>query len=406
MKKLPLEGIRIADFTWIGAGSFTTKLFADHGADVIKIESADRLDPLRGSRPYAEGVPGINRSGYFADRNSNKKSITLNLKTAEGQALARQLIETSDIVANNFTPGTMEKFGLGYEDVKKIRRDVIYLAMSMAGSSGPEHKYLGFGLTIGALTGVQFLSGLPDKEPAGTGTNFPDHIPNPCHAAFAVLAALRHRRRTGRGQYIDVAQTEPTVALLGPTMMDCAANGNVPSRMGNQRTACAPHGVYPCRGVDRWIAISAWQEEAWKGLVAALPEADALRATKFSALHDRLANRDDLDVALAQATSSYEAEDLMTKLQNHGVPAGVVWTAEDIVDHDHQLQHRNHWVRLQHPEMGEAIYNAPPFRISGHAETVRLPAPLLGQHTDEICRDIFGMDEAEIASLRQNGVLT
>ena len=406
MKKLPLEGIRIADFTWIGAGSFTTKLFADHGADVIKIESTDRLDPLRGSRPYAEGVPGINRSGYFADRNCNKKSITLNLKTAEGQALARQLIETSDIVANNFTPGTMEKFGLGYEDVKKIRRDVIYLAMSMAGSSGPEHKYLGFGLTIGALTGVQFLSGLPDKEPAGTGTNFPDHIPNPCHAAFAVLAALRHRRRTGRGQYIDVAQTEPTVALLGPTMMDCAANGNVPSRMGNRRTACAPHGVYPCRGVDRWIAISAWQEEAWKGLVAALPEADALRATKFSALHDRLANRDDLDVALAHATSSYEAEDLMTKLQNHGVPAGVVWTAEDIVEHDLQLQHRSHWVRLQHPEMGEAIYNAPPFRISGHAETVRLPAPLLGQHTDEICRDVFDMDEAEIASLHQNGVLT
>jgi benzylsuccinate CoA-transferase BbsF subunit len=406
LKKLPLEGIRIADFTWIGAGSFTTKLFADHGADVIKIESADRLDPLRGSRPYAEGVPGINRSGYFADRNSNKKSITLNLKTAEGQALARKLIETSDIVANNFTPGTMEKFGLGYEDVKKIRRDVIYLAMSMAGSSGPEHKYLGFGLTIGALTGIQFLSGLPDKEPAGTGTNFPDHIPNPCHAAFAVLAALRHRRRTGRGQYIDVAQTEPTVALLGPTMMDCAANGNVPGRMGNQRTDCAPHGVYPCRGADRWIAISAWQDEAWKGLVAALPEADALHAKKFSALHDRLANRDDLDAALARATSRYEAEELMTKLQNHGVSAGVVWTAEDIVEHDRQLRHRSHWIRLQHPEMGEAIYNAPPFRIGGHAETVRLPAPLLGQHTDEICRDVFGMDDAEIAGLRQSGVLT
>ncbi|WP_028217377.1 CaiB/BaiF CoA transferase family protein [Paraburkholderia oxyphila] len=406
MNKLPLEGIRIADFTWIGAGSFTTKLFADHGADVIKVESADRLDALRGSRPYAQGVPGVNRSGYFADRNSNKKSITLNLKTAEGQELARQLIETSDIVANNFTPGTMEKFGLGYEAVKKIRPDAIYLAMSMQGSSGPEHKYLGFGLTIGALTGLQFLSGLPDKEPAGTGTNFPDHIPNPCHAAFAVLAALRHRRRTGQGQYIDVAQTEPTVALLGPTMMDCAANGNVGGRMGNRHPATAPHGVYPCQGVDRWIAISAGTEAAWSGLVAALPEADGLRAAQFSTAHDRKANGDELDAALAQATSRYEADALMARLQRHGVPAGVVRSAEDIVERDLQLQHRQHWVRLQHPEMGEAIYNAPPFRISGHSETVRWPAPLLGQHTEEVCRDVFGMDEAGVASLRLKGVLT
>jgi benzylsuccinate CoA-transferase BbsF subunit len=266
LSRSPLHGVRVADFTWIGAGSFTTKLLADHGADVIKIESRSRMDSLRNSRPYKDGVPGINRSGYFADRNSSKRSTTLNLKTENGKELARRLIATSDIVANNFTPGTMEKFGLGYEVVREIRKDIIYIAMSMQGAAGPEHQYLGYGLTMGALTGLQFLSGLPDREPAGTGTNFSDHIPNPCHAAFAILAALRHRRQTGVGQYIDIAQTEPTIALLGPIMGDCSVNNRIAERSGNERPPLAPHGVYRCRGEDRWIAISAWRDATWAAL--------------------------------------------------------------------------------------------------------------------------------------------
>ena len=179
LNRLPLEGIRVADFTWIGAGSFTTKLLADHGADVIKIESHGRMDSLRSSRPYQDGIPGINRSGYFADRNSSKRSVTLDMKTAEGQELARRLIATSDVVANNFTPGTMEKFGLGYEAVREIKQDIVYIAMSMQGASGPEHKYLGYGLTMGALTGLQFLSGLPDREPAEYRHEFLGSHPQP-----------------------------------------------------------------------------------------------------------------------------------------------------------------------------------------------------------------------------------
>src|SRR5260370_14945123 len=200
LKPLPLRGIRVADFTWIGAGSFTTKLVADHGADVIKIESSGRMDSLRGSPPYKDGVPGINRSGYFADRNSSKRSITLNLKTEAGKELAQRLIATSDIVANNFTPGTMEKFGLGYEAVRAIKPDIIYIAMSMQGAAGPEHKYLRYGLTMRALTGLQFLSGLPAPEPARTGTNFSDPIPHPCHAAFAGLSSLSPLPPTGARQ--------------------------------------------------------------------------------------------------------------------------------------------------------------------------------------------------------------
>jgi len=403
---LPLAGIRVADFTWIGAGSFTTKLLADFGADVIKVESSGRLDPLRTSRPYRDGTPGVNRSGYFADRNSSKRSITLNLKTPRAQELARRLIATSDVVANNFTPGTMEKFGLGYSAVREIKPDIVYLAMSMTGASGPDHKYLGFGLTIGALTGLQYLCGLPGREPAGTGTNYPDHIPNPCHAAFAVLAALRHRRRTGEGQYIDVAQTEPTIALFGPAILQYTANGEVAGRTGNQRGAKAAHGVYPCAGDDRWIAIAAWTDAAWAALVGVLGRPAWATAELASSAAARLACRDQLDALIGDATQHWNDEELMACLQAAGVPAGVVHTAAGIVQHDVQLRHRGHWVQLDHPEMGPSIYNAPPFRLSGVEGVPRSPAPLLGQHTEEVCREVFGLDDREIEALRREDVLS
>lgn len=396
----------MADFTWIGAGSFTTKLLADHGADVIKIESRGRMDSLRSSRPYKDGVAGINRSGYFADRNSSKRSITLNLKTQAGKDLARRLIQSSDIVANNFTPGTMEKFGLGYRDVREIKKDIIYIAMSMQGADGPEHKYLGYGLTMGALTGLQFLSGLPDREPAGTGTNFSDHIPNPCHAAFAILAALRHRRLTGEGQYIDVAQTEPTIALLGPTMADFSANGRIQERSGNARAPRAPHGVFQCNGNDRWIAISAWQDESWAALCKVLGDPPFAAAPEFRTAQGRWAGRLQIEAGIASIVRYWGAEDLMLALQHAGVAAGVVRTAADIVDEDPQLQHRRHWVKLEHPEMGTSIYNAPPFRISGARPTPVAPAPLLGQHTDEVLTEILGLDTATVENLRQDDVLT
>jgi benzylsuccinate CoA-transferase BbsF subunit len=406
LSRLPLHGFRVADFTWIGAGSFTTKLLADHGADVIKIESRGRMDSLRSSRPYKDGVAGINRSGYFADRNSSKRSITLNLKTQAGKDLARRLIQTSDIVANNFTPGTMEKFGLGYQDVREIKKDIIYIAMSMQGADGPEHKYLGYGLTMGALTGLQFLSGLPDREPAGTGTNFSDHIPNPCHAAFAILAALRHRRLTGEGQYIDVAQTEPTIALLGPTMADFSANDRIQERSGNERAPRAPHGVFQCSGNDRWIAISAWRDESWAALCKVLGDPPFARAPEFRGAEGRWAGRREIDAGIASIIRHWEAEALMAALQRAGVAAGVVRTAADIVDEDPQLQHRRHWVKLEHPEMGTSIYNAPPFRISGARATPVAPAPLLGQHTDEVLTEILGLDSAAVEDLRQADVLT
>ncbi|KQP19401.1 CaiB/BaiF CoA-transferase family protein [Pseudorhodoferax sp. Leaf267] len=403
--RLPLSGIRVLDFCWLGAGSYCTKLLADMGADVIKVESAARLDSLRLAPPYKDGVSGVNRSGYFADRNTSKRSITIDMKHPRALALVKRLIEDSDVISNNFTPGVMQKFGLGYDDVRKMKPDIVYLAMSMAGSEGPERAYLGYGASMVSLTGLHELSGLPGREPAGTGTNYPDHIPNPCHAAFALLAALRHRRRTGEGQFIDLAQVEPTVALLGPTLLDLTANGRVQHRQGNRHAALAPHGVYPCAGEDRWIAIAVRDDEGWRQLRIGLGSPSWAMDARWDRAEARLAHADELDDLLTLATRPHDATALMANLQALGVAAGVVQTARDVVEHDPQLAHRGHWVTLDHPEMGTALYNQPPFRFSTTDVQVRSAAPLLGQHTREVLREVLNLSDEQYDDLLADDVL-
>lgn len=401
--KLPLAGITIADFTWIGAGAYTTKMLGDLGADVIKIESSVYPDSLRLSAPFKDKTPGINRSGYFADRNTSKRSMVLNLKEQEGIELVRRLIAGTDIVANNFTPGTMEKLGLGYDDLSRDRKDLIYLSMSTQGADGPESNAVGYGLTISALTGLHFLSGLPGHEPAGTGTNYPDHIPNPGHAAFAVMAALRHRNRTGEGQRIDIAQTEPTIAMLANAVIRQAANGVETGPEGNHMAGSAPRGVYPCAGDDRWIAISIADDLQWRKLVMELGA--LVDRPAWTTYAGRAADQDALDQALATATRGRDAYNLMTQLQDSGIAAGVVQTARDIVSFDPQLRHIGHWRRLEHPEMDEMTFNGLPFRFAATDLGPHVAAPLIGEHTDEICRTRLGLSDAEIDGLRDRGVL-
>jgi benzylsuccinate CoA-transferase BbsF subunit len=405
ISRLPLEGLRVADFTWIGAGSFTTKILADMGADVIKIESGQRVDNLRVSPPFKDGKPGVNRSGYFADRNSSKRSITVNLKSPEGLDLVKRLIAQCDMVTNNFSPGTMEKLGLGYDVVRALREDIIYISMSMQGSTGPASRTVGFGVTIGALTGLQFLSGEPDREPVGTGTHYPDHIPNPAHAAFALLAALRHRRRTGMGQFIDLAQTEPMAALLAPALIESAINGTRPMRAGNANGRAAPRGFYPVAGSDRWLAISVASDAQWANLVIELGD-PALAAAEWREQADRIADRAALDKAIGEATQRLDGWALMHRLQELGIAAGMVQNAADLIDEDPQLAHRNHWRRLEHPEMGLSLYNGQPFALRSVDVGPRRAAPLLGEHTAEVCAQFLGLDEAAVADLSERGVLT
>jgi benzylsuccinate CoA-transferase BbsF subunit len=404
VSRLPLEGIRVTDFCWIGAGSYATKILGDLGAEVVKIESSKALDQLRTGGPFKDRKKGVNRSGYFADRNTSKRSITVNMKHPRALELVKTLIAKSDIVANNFTPGVMERFGLGYEQVRALKPDVIYLSMSMNGQEGPETKYLGYGASMAAVTGLTYLTGVPGRPPVGTGTNYPDHIPNPTHGAFAVLAALRYRRRTGKGQQIDLAQVEPMTALLGPTLLDHAVNGHNQACIGNRHAWAAPHGVYPCAGEDRWIAIAVMSDAQWRALVEVLGSPAWARETRWDDGADRHRAGDELDKLIGRETSNWQAEKLMTSLQAKGVSAGIVQNSEDVITRDPQLAHRRHWIKLKHAEMGETIYNGPPFRFSRTAAGLRAPAPLLGEHTREICAEL-GLSDAEIDELIQLDVL-
>lgn len=407
MTTLPLDGVRVTDFTWLGAGPYTTRTLADHGAEVIRIESGKRMDRLRILPPFRDGKRNgsVNRSGYFADRNSNKLDVTINVKHPVGVDLVLRLIGQSDVVTSNFTPGTLEGLGLGYRRAREVKPDIIFLEMGMQGAYGPDASLVGYGQTVSALTGLYHLSGLPGQVPVGTGTNYPDHVPAPAHSAFAVLTALWHRRRTGEGQYIDLSQAETMVSLLGPAVLDYTVNGVNAMPIGNRAEYAAPQGVYPCAGTDRWIAISVVTDEQWAAVTDELGAPELV--TRFPGRHTA---QDDIDPILEKLTSGREPFDLMRRLQQRGVPAAVVHTFGDLVDGDPQLAHRGHFAVLDHPEMGPSIYNAPPYRLRGvdggdtHA-IMRSPAPLLGQHTREVCARLLGLDDATIDELAEAGVL-
>ncbi|QIZ01107.1 CaiB/BaiF CoA transferase family protein [Streptomyces sp. S1D4-11] len=402
-ERLPLAGVRIADFTWVGAGPFLTKPLADHGAEVIKVESRTRTDVIRDMPPFAGGVRGLNRSGYFANRNSSKKSICLDLKTGEGRDLALRLIAASDVVVNNFTPGTMDRLGLGYDAAREVRPDVIYLEMPMQGATGPHRNFRGYGLSIAAAGGVYGLSGYPDRPPVGTGTNYPDHVPNPLHGAIAVLAALRNRRRTGRGQYIELAQLESTVNLIGPAMVEAAA-GQPAVRRGNEDDTAVPHGVYPCSGEDRWCAIAVVDDDQWTALVKVLGTPDWARDPALASAEGRRAEPR-LDELLGSATCDWEPAKLADALAAAGVPAARVNNASDLIDSDPQLRARQHWVTLHHPEMGDSVYDGIPYRLSGTPGRLRWAAPLLGADTRTVCTELLGVSGTEYDRLAKTGAV-
>jgi benzylsuccinate CoA-transferase BbsF subunit len=408
--ELPLSRVRVTDFTWLGAGPYTTRTLADHGAEVIRIESGQRMDRLRILPPFRDGdrKGSVNRSGYFADRNSNKLGVTINVKDPVGVELVLGLIAQSDVVTSNFTPGTLEKLGVGYDKARAVRPDIIFLEMGMQGAYGPDASLVGYGQTVSAVTGLYHLSGLPGEVPVGTGTNYPDHIAAPAHSAFAVLTALWHRRRTGEGQYIDLSQAETMVSLLGPAVLDNTANGNNAMPQGNRAEYAAPQGVYPCAGDDRWIAISVVDNAQWTRLTDELGVPEF--ATRYPDEAARRAEHDALDKEIGRLTATREPFDLMRTLQRRGVPAAVVHTFGDLIDTDPQLAHRGHFAVLDHPETGPSIYNAPPYRLRGIdggavGAIMRTPAPLLGQHTREVCARLLGLSDTRIDELTEQGVL-
>jgi benzylsuccinate CoA-transferase BbsF subunit len=399
-----LKDIRVADFSWVGAGPFLTKPLADHGADVIKVESRVRVDPIRTMAPFRDGVKGQENSGYFANRNSSKRSICLNLKDSRGRELALKLIEVSDIVVNNFSPGTMDRLGLGYDAAQKVRPDVIYIEMPMMGNEGPYRSSRGYGLTIAAAGGLLGLTGYPDRPPVGTGTNYPDHVPNPLHGATAVLAALHRRHRTGLGEYIELAQLESTVNVIGPAIVAAAA-GRRTGPIANADDVAAPHGVYECAGDDSHCAIAVFDDEQWAATRAVL---DGVCWSDYSQL-DRTEGRRQsvalLDRLVSEATVGWDAQQLADALTAHGVAAAVVADAEYLLYRDPQLRARGHWVTLEHPVMGSSIYDGIPYRLSGTPGELRSPAPLLGADSHPVCTELLGVTDDTYALWAREGVV-
>ena len=399
-----LQGLRVLDFSWFGAAPIGTKCLADHGAEVIRVESHARLDSLRvlGSGHFRDYTPDLNGSGFFNDFNSSKYGITLNLNHPQGRDIARRLAASSDVVIDSFTRKAMRKWGLYYDDLVHVKPDIIVVSASQQGHTGPHADYLGFGYNLQALAGINHLTGYPDGYPLGTSVNYPDFV-LPMFVASVILSALLHRKRTGRGQHIDLSQYQATVSTLGPTLMDYLVNGRVHKRTGGRSPEAAPHGIYRCQGEDRWCAIAVFTDAEWQALCQVMGNPPWALEPRFGTVMGRLQHVDALDSFLTSWTEQWPPATVMQRLQDAGVAAGVVQNAEDLLEHDPQLRHRGHYHQLNHPVTGPTYYMGPAFRFSATPAALR-PAPCLGQHNAYVYGELLGMSAAEIAQYTQDQV--
>lgn len=393
---LPFAGLKVADFSWIGVGPITGKYLADHGADVVRVETSNPPDRLRVGGPFKDGVFGPNRSQFFGAFNTSKRSLAINLKTEEGREIARRLIAWADVVLESFTPGTMDELGLGYEAAKQLNPDVIYVSTCLMGQTGPAAPLAGYGNHAAAISGFYEVTGWDDRPPSGPFTAYTDTIA-PRFLATAVMAAVDRWRRTGEGCRIEQAQMEAALHFLAPELVEYQVNGKVPRRAGNADPTMAPHGAYPVAGEDEWIAIAVEDDEAWQRFAAVVGEPWATDP-QWATAAGRLAGRDELDRLVAAWTAGKDGFALMEQLQQPGVAAGFVKRSSDLLQ-DPQLAHRRFFHRLQHPEMGEVPYEGHQFVISGYESGPRRPAPCLGEHSMEVLLEVLGVGEEEVARL-------
>ena len=404
------QDLKVLDFTWVGVGPITTKYLADHGADVIRIESLSRPDVLRGAPPFKGANPGINRSQFSANYNTSKRGLGLNLTIDESRNIVCRLIDEwkPDVIAESFTPRVMRSWRLDYETVSKLRPDLIYFSTCQLGQTGPHSSYAGFGQLAGSMAGFYELTGWPDREPSGPYGAYSDFL-NPPMAFGAIVAALDYRDRTGVGQHLDLSQFEGATHFLAPHIMKYIEDGTIPSRVGNTDSHAAPHGIFRCKDENRefvgkgesWIAISVKENSQWRAL-AALIGADG--DERFGTEEDRRANSTQLEILIEAWTSKIGAQDAMVILQDIGISAGAVQSQADLWQ-DPQLRHMNYFQWLVHPELGPMPYDGLQFGMSDTPGRLRSPQAMIGEHNEEILRDCLGMTGLEIRRLSESGAL-
>ena len=399
--KRPFEGLRVADLAWVGVGPTVSKYLADHGAEVIRIESATRPETLRNAPPFVHDEANVDGSGYFANYNSSKLGVSVNLKHAKGTEIVKRLIAECDVVTESFTPGTMARFGLDYESVKAIREDIVMISMPLYGQTGPWADYMGYGHVLQAAAGYNELTGFPDGPPIGTGVAYTDFLA-PHFGAVALIAALDYRRRTGKGQYIDLSQLESVIHGLGTVPLDWTANGNEQSRLGNRDVEGAPHGCYKCRD-GRYIVVACFTEKQWDGFKAVLGRPDWADLERMRRKWARLGEQKEIDRHVGGWAAGFPAAQALNMMQKWGVPCGIVKSPEDM-HADMQLRHRGHYQVLDHPVMGERTYDTAAFRLSKTPGELSKAAPLLGEDNEYVFKQVVGMSDEEFTNLLIDGV--
>lgn len=416
--QLPFEGIRVCDFSWFAAGPVATKVLADHGAEVIKMESTTRPDGIRIAAPQAPDMEeSLNVGGWFNNMNSSKRCLGLNLNHPRAKSVYDRLILASDVVVENFSPPMKDRLGLNYADYAAIKPGLIWVDQPMQGLIGPHRDRAGFGQTITPTGGLSHMSGYPHRPPTGTGTNYTDYVINSGQMAFALLAALRQRRKTGKGRHIVMAQIASAATILETAILDYTVNGRTQKRDGNRIPNAAPHGCYKCRDedtdctllsplgpvpskkTDRWCVITVFTDEQWQAFCGVIGNPDWTADSRFRNVAARKENEDELDRLIGEWTIGRSPEEVMALMQQAGVPAGVVQDGQDVLENDPHLKTRGYYVYLDHSETGRSAYDSFAFKLSETPGKLSGPAPRLGEHTEYVCKEILGMDDEEYVEL-------
>lgn len=396
MDRLPLEGIRVCDFTWLVAGPVATQMLAVMGAEVIKVESNAHTDLNRRLGPYSDGQVDIETSGNYHRGNLSKKSCTLNLTRPEGTEIARDIIRISDVAISNYSHGVMEGFGLGIDTLREIKPDLILVASSGMGSTGPNREYVCYNEETYGFGGLGYLTGYQDKAPSLIVGDYADYLTGTL-MAFAILSALHYRSCTGKGQTIDVSMVEAVGSHVPEAIIDYSMNRRVRERIGNRAEGMAPHNCFPCKGPDKWAAIAVTTDGEWEALCGAMGNPDWTEDDRFSDRLNRLENQDELDGLIGEWTRNYTPREIMEKLQAAGVPAGASLNIEELVNDVH-LNDRGFFVAPEHPVIGEKLLEGMPWKSSAMQPDFR-HAPLLGQDNYYVFHDLLGMSDEEFARL-------
>lgn len=400
-RNLPLSDIRILDFSHIAAGPYGTLQLGYFGGEIIKVESATHMDGWR----TRDGNADKEESRPFADHNKNKLSVCINLKHAKGVELVRKLVTFCDVVVENFSFGVMERLGLSYEVLKESRPDLVMVSLQGLGRTGPRRDWVTWGPSLMPLSGMTYLWNHPDApEPVGSQTSYPDYVVG-LHAALAILAALNLRDRSGLGSHIEISQVEVTASLIGSAFTEFSLAGSNPEIRGNRNPFHCPHGCYRCYGEDRWCVIDVTSDDEWKSLAQLMGRMDLVNDPDLNSLSGRRSRARELDDVISQWTIMRSPREVMEACQESGVPAGIVANGEDIAN-DPNLNSRGFFVDTDHPKQPGLKLPGVAVHLSRTPGAVRMPAPLLGQHTDEVLGRILGMELTEIESLKAEGVLT